>query len=261
MPRFALADIPAALLELLPSGACLEFPPQGMTADVAVAVGHEQSVVVKRCNHPVYVDWLRREHVVLSALRGAGLPIPDVLGYVEIDAHSARDAWLVMSALAGRSAWNIFLRASSQTRLAILRSVGQQLRRLHATPIPAALKERSNWIERKLTEARTNLAWCDGTQELLTVLVRTQPPQVPEVLIHGDLTLENVLIDEAGQVSLIDWSNAGAGDFRSDVSLALQTEPETSLAPEEVQAFYDGYGTAPVDEQERRWFEQLYEFF
>ena len=81
------------------------------------------------------------------------------------------------------------------------------------------------------------------------------------MLIHGDLALDNVLIDESGSLSLIDWSGGDCGDARYDIALALQTEPELTLTEEEKAAFHTAYGSAPLDAETRRWFEQLYEFF
>lgn len=96
---------------------------------------------------------------------------------------------------------------------------------------------------------------------MLQTLGDTRPLAMPEVLIHGDLALDNVLIDESGRLSLIDWSGGDSGDYRNDIALALQTESEITLMEEEVLAFYKGYGCAPLGRDTRHWFELLYEFF
>jgi aminoglycoside 3'-phosphotransferase-2 len=128
------------------------------------------------------------------------------------------------------------------------------------TPVPPALAENSPWIDRRLEQARENLSWCDGTIELLADLHRRRPAPVAEGLIHGDLALDNVLIDGDGAMSLIDWSGGGQGDPRYDVALALGTEPEIELGPDLLAAFLAGYGGG-IDRATRRWFEELYEFF
>ena len=167
-----------------------------------------------------------------------------------------------MSRLAGRSLWRVMLDTRAGARAPLLRSLGELLARLHSTPVPRALADSSDWLSRQLLQARKNLAWCDGTEELLTALERTRPEAVPDVLIHGDLALDNVLIDESGGLSIIDWSSGDSGDYRSDVALALQTEPETVLTEEEVDAFYAGYGSrVPLDRGTGQWFATLYEFF
>ncbi len=117
------------------------------------------------------------------------------------------------------------------------------------------------WLTRTLAQAQQNLAWCDGSAELLAELARAPPAPVPEALVHGDLALDNVLVDTTGELGLVDWSQGDSGDPRTDVALALQTLPETELTQDEQRAFYEGYGGAPLDEYTRRWFEQLYDFF
>jgi hypothetical protein len=82
-------EIPTALRELLPHGEAWVTPDQGMTSDVVI-VG---PVVLKRCRDPRYLDWLRREVVVLHALQSTGLPIPRPLG----DVDREDEVWLAMT--------------------------------------------------------------------------------------------------------------------------------------------------------------------
>ena len=84
-----------------------------------------------------------------------------------------------MSRLAGRSLWRVMLDTRAGARAPLLRSLGELLRRLHSTPVPRALTESSDWLSRQLLQARKNLAWCDGTAELLTALERTRPEPTP----------------------------------------------------------------------------------
>jgi aminoglycoside phosphotransferase (APT) family kinase protein len=115
------------------------------------------------------------------------------------------------------------------------------------------------WLRR--ARARANLPWCDGTAAGLAELERSRPAAVSETLIHGDLALDNVLIDEGGELHLIDWADGGRGDPRHDIALALQTKPELELSAEAHDAFFAGYGTAPLAEATRDWFVRLYDFF
>jgi aminoglycoside phosphotransferase (APT) family kinase protein len=231
-----------------------------MTSEVAFVDGATRCVI-KRCRNPIYLEWLSREHRVLRALAGSRLPIPRVLDYAEWDTWDRHEAWLVMSRLDGRSLWNEILQANPKERAELLGRVGELLKRLHATPVPGVLAAESPWADRKLAKARQNLAWCDGTAELLADLHRRRLQPVPEVLIHGDLALDNVLIASDGAMSLIDWSAGDEGDPRCDLALALQTEPEIQLGEMELTAFFEGYGMAPIDRVTRTWFEDLYEFF
>ena len=231
-----------------------------MTSEVAFVDG-DTRCVIKRCRDPIYLEWLSREHRVLRALAASRLPIPRLLDYAELDTEDRHEAWLVMSRLNGQSLWSEILQANAQQRADLLRRVGELLKRLHATPVPSVLAAESPWLDRRLAKARENLAWCDGTAELLADLHRRRPQPVPEVLIHGDLALDNVLTMSDGGMSLIDWSEGDEGDPRCDLALALQTEPEIQLSDVELTAFFEGYGIAPIDRITRRWFEDLYEFF
>lgn len=260
MTLFSRNDIPQALRAYVPQGSRVTHPPQGMTSEVAFVDG-DADVVIKRCRDPIYLEWLSREQRVLRALTDSHLPIPRLLDYVETERASGREAWLVMTRLRGEPLWGEFLHANSRRRVDLLRSVGGLLHQLHATPVPRALCADAPWIDRTLAQARENLGWCDGTPDLLADLHRRRPAPVPEVLIHGDLALDNVLIDADGAMSLIDWSGGDQGDPRSDVALALGTEPEVQLGPNELAAFFDGYGSTGIDGVTRRWFEDLYEFF
>jgi aminoglycoside phosphotransferase (APT) family kinase protein len=143
----------------------------------------------------------------------------------------------------------------------MFRQLGELVRRLHGTRVPGELLNTGSWLSRQLERARGNLAWCDGTAAGLAELERTRPPSVREALIHGDLALDNVLVDEHGALSLIDWADGGLGDPRHDIALALQTKPELDLSADVLDAFFTGYGTAALDEATRDWFVRLYDFF
>ncbi len=261
MSLFTVDDIPPALRSHVPPGMRLTYPAQGMTSEVAFVEG-DSPCVIKRCRDPIYLGWLAREHRVLQALAESPLPVPRVLDYADMDRPGGgREAWLVMSRLEGGSLWPELLNAGVPRRVQLLRGVGALLARLHACPVPGSLRSGSSWLDRMLAQARANLAWCDGTAELLADLHQRRPAPVPEVLIHGDLALDNVLVAAGDVMSLIDWSGGGQGDPRCDVSLALQTAPEIELSEIDLSAFFDGYGGPPLDSQTRRWFEDLYEFF
>ena len=222
----------------------------------------ETPCVIKRCRDPDYLEWLSREHRVLRALAGSPLPMPRVLDYAEVDKkEEGREAWLVMSRLEGRSLWNEIIHANSQRRARLLSRVGALLKQLHATSVPKSLRSESPWLDRMLAEAEQNLVWCDGTVELLADLRHRRPEAVPDVLIHGDLALDNVLVAAEDTMSLIDWSGGAQGDPRYDVALALNTEPEIELGEIELAAFFEGYGGVPMERAARKWFEDLYEFF
>jgi aminoglycoside phosphotransferase (APT) family kinase protein len=267
MPR----SLPLPVADFLPesvasslgmSAAAMISPaPQGMTSEVAFVDDQNRKSVLKRCRNPIYVEWLRREHWVLVALSEYWLRIPHVIGYYEVIREGRVDeVWLHMTRLPGESLWQVLL-SSPGHRSDHFRKVGELLHELHSASAPEAFRSQRPWIDRALEQARKNLTWCDGSEQLLAHLEMTRPGSWPEVLIHGDLALDNVLIDDSGSLGLIDWSGGDLGDPRYDISLALATEPEIPLRDLDIAAFFDGYGCTPLDVTTMHWFISLYEFF
>lgn len=244
------------------ANATISPSPQGMTSEVSFVDDHGRNTVLKRCRDPRYIEWLRREHRVLVALSECSLGLPRVISYHELhEDGSVADAWLLMTRLSGESLWDVLMHSAPAERNDYFRKVGNLLREVHSTQAPAAFRNQPSWIGRTLEQARKNLTWCDGSAELLAQLEATRPTPEPEVVIHGDLALDNVLIDDDGSMSLIDWSGGDLGDPRYDISLALATEPEILLGESEIAAFFDGYGSTRIDAATMRWFRNLYEFF
>jgi len=254
VPPLCREDIPDELASWLPSGAELAFPEQGMTSAVAFAV--PGNAVLKRCTDPRYLDWLRREQVVLKALEETGLAVPRCLDALDLGA----EVWLVMTRLRGHNATDVLRETTPQARVRIMGEVGVYLRQLHNTAVPQMLQSETEWVTGRLRQARANLAWCDGSSALLDQLEQTRPDAVNSVLVHGDLNLDNLLLDGNGVCGLVDWAAGGAGDARYDVGLVLQRNEESVLDDAAIAAFFEGYGTE-VDLDARRWFEDLYEFF
>jgi aminoglycoside phosphotransferase (APT) family kinase protein len=261
MGQFSLVELPPALAEHVPERARLTYPTQGKTSDVAFAEHDGRAVVVKRCAHPVYLEWLRREQAALRALEHSGLSVPRFIAYAEGEANGQPVGWLVMSRLAGTPLLAAAMEAAELQRRTLFHRLGELLQRLHATIVPRELARRESWVSRQLQQARANLPWCDGTVAGLAELERSRPTPVPETLIHGDLALDNVLVDEQGSLSLIDWADGGPGDPRHDTALALQTKPELELSTGALEAFAAGYGVAVADADVRDWFVRLYDYF
>ena len=262
MAQIDFAELPPALAEYVSPRARLTAPPQGKTSEVAFADDDDgRLVVVKRCAHRIYLDWLRREQIALRALAESELRVPRFIAYAEADVGGQPVGWLLMSRLSGSPLLGTLIEASQPQRTTLFRRLGQLVRRLHAARVPHVLERDGVWLSRQIGQARANLPWCDGTAAGLAELERSRPDAVRATLIHGDLSLDNELVDERGELALIDWADGGRGDPRHDLALALQTKPELELSAEALDAFFAGYGTAPLDEATRDWFVRLYDYF
>lgn len=86
----------------------------------------------------------------------------------------------------------------------------------------------------KLAEHNLHHYVTDGNSDLLKQLRRKNLPNVEATFIHGDFTLENVLMSKYKLAGIIDWSAGRYGDPRYDIALALAGDSEILLTPEEI---------------------------
>lgn len=111
-------------------------------------------------------------------------------------------------------------------------------------------------------EINLNHYLVDGTPELLEFLKNNKPLPIENKLIHGDFTIDNVLVHDGKITSIIDWSGGGFGDPRYDISLAIRPKPNAFEVESEINAFFEGYGKRTLSEREYKYFEEgLYSFF
>jgi aminoglycoside phosphotransferase (APT) family kinase protein len=114
-----------------------------------------------------------------------------------------------------------------------------------------------------LDEAADNLARfpVDGNPALLDWLRQHRPPPVLQTLIHGDFTLDNVLVQDGQVTGIIDWSKGALGDPRYDLALATRPDDGVFQSPGDLRAFSTGYGGEPLSVEIQEYFVGLYEFF
>jgi aminoglycoside phosphotransferase len=97
-------------------------------------------------------------------------------------------------------------------------------------------------------------------ERLLDELHRTRPAAADPVVCHGDLTLDNVLVDDAGAVTgLVDVGGLAVADRYQD--LALITRDLLEWSPEHAERFLSVYGLAVVDRSKLDFYRLLDEFF
>jgi aminoglycoside phosphotransferase (APT) family kinase protein len=267
-------DIPRALtLDELPQEVCsslgrikrLSYPQQGCTSDSAIAESEHGTYLIKRSRGPQFSAWLAQEYRVLAALAASPLPVPRPHHFLRRSTPSGAEAWLVMDCLPGASLRTVLQgNQAAATRSHLLRAFGQVLAAIHAAPAPPNLTQVDRpWLDRMLDTAAHNLAHyhVDGSPDLLERLQGSRPADVPATLIHGDFTLDNVLIVGNAISGVIDWSGGDWGDPRYDLALAIRPEPEAFGNQADLRAFFEGYGRRPLSDDEHRYFNGLYEFF
>lgn len=238
------------------------IPPQGMTSSVVILHAERGSFVLKQADRTPHTAWLRREAFVLQALAVSNLPVPR---YIAVEEQPSSVS-LLMSALPGEPLSALLRRGvTDEMRRDLLRQFGQLLAQIHtATPTPILLAQRL-WLERILDEARHNLlhGYAEPEAPPIETMLATRPPTIAEVLIHGDYTIDNVLVDAGKLTGVIDWGRGDLGDPRYDLTLATRPQvPESAFLDEaDFAAFYAGYGAKRLTESEHQWFDRLYEYF
>ena len=268
-----LNTLPTQVLEALGQARALSLLPQAMTSSVALVETDRGLRVVKRARGALFAGWLEQEHRALTALAGTGLPIPPPHALVRIEHGIVPECWLLIDHLPGRPLSEVLRNdLSLSLRAALLRAFGQTLAAIHATPAPPDVpRPAPSWIDFMLDEAAENLEHfsVDGTPELLARLQTSRPASVAPTLIHGDYTIDNVLVEGKRVTGIIDWPACAVGDPRYDVALATRRQDEAfdgRPRRDDLQAFFEGYGRADVfcapDAQEvLDYFVGLYEFF
>lgn len=98
---------------------------------------------------------------------------------------------------------------------------------------------------------------CDGTQALWQEINKCRPSHVPQTMIHGDCTTDNIMVLDEEVYAFIDVAFMTVGDPRYDVALAIRKFNDL-----ERQTFYEGYKRYRLTQKEAVYFEKgLYEFF
>ncbi|MFN8446496.1 MAG: phosphotransferase [Caldilineaceae bacterium] len=238
------------------------IPPQGMTSSVVILHAERGDFVLKQADRTPYTAWLQREAFVLQALAASNLPIPH---YIAVEEQPTSTS-LLMTALPGEPLSALLRRGvSDEMRHDLLHQFGQLLAQIHtATPAPVLQAQRP-WLERILDEARNNQlkGYAEPEAPPIETMLTTRPPAIAEVLIHGDYTIDNVLVDAGKLTGVIDWGRGDIGDPRYDLTLATRLqEPESAfLNDADFTAFYTGYGGKRLSQDEHQWFDRLYDYF
>ncbi|MBY6037746.1 aminoglycoside phosphotransferase family protein [Fictibacillus nanhaiensis] len=241
----------------------MTFPKQGYTSDVGILHTDKERYVVKRAKGELFRTWLSQEASVLVALSVTDLSVPRLFHFVS-DADSMQ-SWTLTEHLEGVTLRNyLYEEKDQQNRHKAIYSFGETLAKVHITTCPNELMGDKLWLDEQLENAQFNLEnyGTEGTRDLLDKLRRDRPSFHPQTLIHGDFTLDNVLVKDGKVTSIIDWSGGAFGDPRYDVSLAIRPKPNAFETKEDKEMFFAGYGKKIITEADYHYFEEgLYNFF
>jgi len=199
---------------------------------------------------------------LLRAAHAAGVPVPEVLA-------SGRDGeagFVVLSVVEGESVPRRVLRSDelAPAREGLARRAGEVLARVHRVARPG---HRSFRPVDPLEQMR---ALADGLGEPHPAfeigwrwLAEHRPSPRPDVLVHGDFRLGNLIVDRRGLVAVLDWELAHGGSPVEDLGWFCCRawrfgSPQRAGGVGTVEELLEGYeqgGGDPPDEDELRWWE------
>lgn len=257
-------EIPSEIQEYLNKINSMSFPRQGYSSNVGLVENNHGFYALKRTSGELNCSMLNREVKVINCLtHKTNLPIPKVKKFVEQE--SQKESWALIEFLEGetiRSA--LYNEKSNEKRQEIIFNFGNLLGQIHSTPCPNELIGERPWLDEMLYLAELNLKKypVDGTEELLEKIKSFKPKEYNHTLIHGDFTIDNVLVSNGIITGVIDWGGGAYGDPRYDVSLAIRPKPNAFENEIDKQVFFEGYGGKIIDDNVYDYFVKgLYEFF
>ncbi len=174
-----------------------------------------------------------REHRVVSALAGTPVPVAPIAGYCT-DESVNEAPFYVMDFIEGpilRQREDAETFPDEGDRRAIGERVIDTLVAIHAVdPDEVGLGElgkKENYVARQLR--RWQGQWEGSkTREIPLVeevhdrLAECIPDQGPAAIVHGDYRLDNMILDDSGEVAaVVDWELCTLGDPLADVGLLL----------------------------------------
>jgi aminoglycoside phosphotransferase (APT) family kinase protein len=164
--------------------------------------------------------WIRYEAEYSIAVRLAGAPVPEFLGFIEYDGRAAS----VYRRARGQVMWDAILadRASVRSHAGLLADLHHQL----ATLVPPVTVP--SFVDRIRCKVRVAAPLVGlAADEVLAV----QPKDGPIVLCHGDLHPSNVILTADGPM-VVDWFDTGRGDPLADIARStLLMAPDADVAP------------------------------
>jgi aminoglycoside phosphotransferase len=154
---------------------------------------------------------------------------------------------------------------------AVVRTIGRGLAWLHALPaagcpfdeMPRTRLQRARAaIDRNLIDAGEFDDRNAGVTPavLYQRLAGTIPEQEEIVVVHGDATLENMLIGADGELGFIDCGHAGRSDPYLDLAL-VEADLREAFGRNAAEGFTAAYGIRRWDDRKAAFFRDLYEFF
>jgi len=165
------------------------------------------------------------------------LPVPEAVFYGR-PARGYPWCFLGLTYLPGRPAVGAGI--TEAQRVAMAGPLGRFLRALHALPLPRGspgdtigrmdVERRLPWAGKRLDEL-IDRGLVESAAPWLPLFEDLPRGPRPRCLVHGDLYLRQMLVDDTGAVAgILDWGDAHAGDPAADLMLVFTLLPPAGRA-------------------------------
>ena len=196
---------------------------------------------------------------------GGYVPTPAVTHFVA----TADEAWLLMTALPGATAYRI-LEDDPDGCMAVVDALAAFLRRLHAIPVSECPFNSDHRYRLGLARRRIEAGLVDEedfdearegwTAEQVWQAMHDVLPFVPDpVVTHGDFSLDNLLMGDGDVVGCIDAGRVGIADRYQDIAILWNCLGEFDATLQD--RFLAQYGLPDPDEGKLRFHLMLDELF
>ena len=180
---------------------------------------------------------MAREHRVISALAGSGVPVPDVIGMcADVEVNDA--PFYVMEFVDGAVIKTLddALIHPVELRRQMGRSLIEVLVSIHDVDVDAVglsdLGRREGYIERQLKRWRAQFIESADRDvphvlEVHDTLAARVPGQQGVGIVHGDYRIDNTIMGQDGRVAaVLDWELCTLGDVLADVAAMIAYSDE-----------------------------------
>ncbi len=183
------------------------------------------------------------EMTYLTRIRSHGIPAPEYLSGLNGEHIFGQDGHLIVAQQKVEG-------EVPELTANICRIIGQQLGKLHRIPIEGLpLKEHwlnGNYIATRLTELQGRpIKYVMEAIETYERLKDIDFTQFPQVLIHGDITQDNLLFQDDNLLAILDWEQSGVGAAIMDLAASITglglLEREGQVKRALYQALFTGY--------------------
>lgn len=217
-------------------------------------------------------EGMAAEAAVVTAVADAGVSVPAVI-VTHRDAEGLTTphlgvSWFISEAIEGETIARPILRDErfAVARAALPRQIGATLAGIHAASLDGLDFLETGDELAKYRDVADELGLVSPAFELaFRWLEHHRPPPTRTTLVHGDFRLGNLIVDESGLASVIDWELAHVGDPMEDLGWVCVRAwrfggPGPVAGVGEYDALFESYAEASgdaVDPEIVRWWEVL----